>query len=450
MSLVVGGEAAQAQSGPGAQPTTTQPPTGGPTTTAAGAGQALAGTLTADGEPVEGVTITVTDASGGQVATVESDGSGRWQVPVPQPGQYTITLDESTLPDDVTVQEGRRSEVQIPLNAGRVGQVAFPLAGEGGDGGGAAAGGSTATRSFVDKLSQSVVNGIKFGLVIAMASVGLSLVFGTTGLVNFSHGELVTFGAIAAWFLNTAGFHVGPLDLFGPLQLIPAAVIAVVLGAAVGGSLDLAVFRPLRRRGTGTFQLMVMTIGLSLAARQLLLIWFGSGSPRFQDYTIQSTIDIGPIAITPRDMWIMGLSLATLIGVGALLLLTRVGKAMRAVADSADLAESSGVNVQRIILFVWALGGGLAALGGIFQGAMTSVNYLSGFQMLLLMFAAVILGGLGTAFGAAVGGVVIGLATEVSTVWFSSELKYAWALVVLVAVLLLRPQGIFGVRERVG
>jgi neutral amino acid transport system permease protein len=435
---VVSMSAAHAQPEPTEQPTTTQ-----------AAAQALTGTLRAGGDPVDGVAIRVTDEAGGPVGEAETDASGQWQVPVAEAGRYTITLDRETLPEGVTIQEGRRSEVQLTVGIGRTAQVAFPLAsGEGDDEGGQAAGGGG--RSFFEELSQSVANGLKFGLVIAMAAVGLSLVFGTTGLVNFSHGELVTFGAIAAWFLNTSGFHVGPLDLFGPLQLIAAALIAVALGAAVGGSLDLAIFRPLRKRGTGTFQLMVITIGLSLAARQLLLIWFGSRSPRYVDYAIQSTVDIGPIAITPRDLWIMGLSLATLLAVGAMLLLTRVGRAMRAVADNADLAESSGVDVQRIILFVWVLGGGLAALGGVFQGAMTNVNYLNGFQMLLLMFAAIILGGLGTAFGAVVGGIAIGLATEVSTVWFSSELKFGWALVVLVAVLLLRPQGIFGVRERVG
>lgn len=435
--------AAHGQTEPTEQPTTTGAGETPPTT--AEGGQAYAGTLRSGGEPVEGVTIRVTDEAGEEVGEAETDEDGQWQVAV-EPGPHTIALDESTLPEGVAIREGRSAEVELTAGIGRTRQVAFPLTGEddGGDTGGASG------RSFGDKLSQATANGIKFGLVIAMASVGLSLVFGTTGLVNFSHGELVTFGAIAAWFLNASGFHVGPLDLFGPIHLVPAAILAVLLGAAVGGALDVGLFRPLRRRGTGAFQRMVITIGLSLAARQLLLIWFGSRSLRYQDYTIQSAVDLGPVAITPRDLWIMALSLVTLLAVGAMLLMTRVGKAMRAVADNPDLAESSGIDVQRIIALVWVMGGGLAALGGVFQGAMTSVNYLNGFQLLLLMFAAVILGGLGTAFGAAVGGVAIGLATEVSTVWLSSELKFAWALVVLVIVLLVRPQGFFGVRERVG
>jgi branched-chain amino acid transport system permease protein len=149
-------------------------------------------------------------------------------------------------------------------------------------------------------------------------------------------------------------------------------------------------------------------------------------------------------------MIVMGMSVVVLLGVAALLQRTRIGKAMRAVSDNPDLASSSGVNVERVILVVWGMGAGLAALGGIFQAAVTNVNYLMGFQLLLLMFAAVVLGGLGTAYGAVIGSIVVGLATEVSTVWFSSELKFVWALVVLIAVLLVRPQGILGTRERVG
>jgi neutral amino acid transport system permease protein len=132
-----------------------------------------------------------------------------------------------------------------------------------------------------------------------------------------------------------------------------------------------------------------------------------------------------------------------------LLQFTRVGRAVRAVADNQDLAASSGIDVQRVILYVWLFGVGLAALGGSLLGIVTTVSHLMGFELLLLMFAAVILGGLGTAFGAAAGGIVIGLATEITTVWTPAEIKFVWALAALVLVLLIRPQGIFGVRERV-
>lgn len=426
--------------GTGTPTPTTSAPTGagsGPTTTAAPPGvTAVAGTIRVGQEVLEGVRITVTAADGTEVDEVETDEEGAWLVEVPGPGTYTVTLDEGSLPEGVSVREGARSTVEINVPIGLTRQTAFPLVGEGGEG--APAGGG---RSTTDKLAQSVVNGVKFGLIIAMTAVGLSLIFGTTGLVNFAHGELVAFGAIVAWFLNASGPRI---------HLVGAAALAVLIGTLVGGTLEAGLWRPLRRRRAGSFQLMVISIGLSLAARQLLLIWFGSRSLRYADYAIQPARSFGPVDITPRDLAVMGLSVLALLGVAALLQRTRVGKAIRAVADNPDLAESSGVDVDWIVLFVWALGAGLAALGGIFQATVTNVSYLMGFQLLLLMFAGVILGGLGTAYGAMVGSLVVGLATELSTVWLDSELKYAWALLVLIVVLLVRPQGLLGTRERVG
>jgi neutral amino acid transport system permease protein len=129
---------------------------------------------------------------------------------------------------------------------------------------------------------------------------------------------------------------------------------------------------------------------------------------------------------------------------------TRTGKAIRAVSDNRDLAESSGIDVSRVILNVWLLAGGLAALGGVFFGLAQLVSWDMGFKLLLLMFAAVILGGLGTAYGVIAGSLVVGIVAQVSTIWFPVELQNAWALLVLILVLLVRPQGIFGQRERVG
>ena len=129
---------------------------------------------------------------------------------------------------------------------------------------------------------------------------------------------------------------------------------------------------------------------------------------------------------------------------------TRIGKAMRAVADNRDLAESSGIDVNRVVMVVWIVGAALAAIGGILFGSAVAVDWFMGFRLLLLMFAAVILGGLGTAYGAMVGAIVIGLVTELSVLWFPAELKFMWALVVLIVVLLVRPQGILGRAERIG
>jgi branched-chain amino acid transport system permease protein len=436
-------------------------------TTTAGAqpgqdsGLALAGTLRAGGQPVAGATITVTDADDAEVGTAESAADGTWSIPVPEPGQYTIVLDAETLPAGVALTEASRGTITRSVGTGTT-PVPFPLRRDGGptattqpDSG--APGGTGGEEEEVPasvgadltssgaplskRLARAGLNGIQFGLIIAMTSIGLSLIYGTTSLVNFAHGEMVTFGAIAAWALNREGPQI---------HLVWATLLAIVAGALLGGVLERGLWRPLRERHTRQFQLLVISIGLSLLMRPILLIWFGSSSQRYAQYSIQDSIDLGIVSVTPRDLSVMALSVVCLIGVGLLLQRTRIGKAMRAVSDNADLAESSGIDVRRVVLFVWVVGGALAAAGGVFQGIITSVNYLNGQQLLLLMFAGVILGGLGTAYGAMVGSIVVGLATEISTVWLNPELKYVWALVVLVGVMLVRPQGILGSRERVG
>jgi len=284
------------------------------------------------------------------------------------------------------------------------------------------------------------VVGVRYGLIIALASVGLSLIFGTTGLTNFAHGELVTFGALICWYVNV---RLG-------VQLLPAALIAVLAGALAGALLDRGLWRPLRKRGTGLIAMLVVSIGLSILLRYVFLYQFGGRSRPFADYTVQREIDIGPIAITPKDLISIGLSLAVLLVVAVLLQRTRIGKAMRAVADNPDLAASSGIDVQRVILFVWFFGSGLAALGGILIALGEQANWQLGFSYLLLMFAGITLGGLGTAYGALVGGFVVGLFVQVSTFWIASELKTVGALAILILVLLFRPQGILGTAERVG
>jgi len=224
----------------------------------------------------------------------------------------------------------------------------------------------------------------------------------------------------------------------------------MVVAGAGGGLLDLGVWRPLRRRRTGLIAMMVVSIGLSIAVRYVFLYQFGGRTRPYSGYNLQRAVDIGPISIAPKDLWVIGISLLVLVGVGLALQLTRIGKAMRAVADNPDLAESSGIDVERVILMVWVTGSALACLGGVFFGLGEQVSFQFGFQLLLLMFAGVTLGGLGTAYGALVGSFVIGLFVQVSTLWVSSELKNVGAFAILILILLVRPQGILGRAERVG
>ncbi|PLS76695.1 MAG: branched-chain amino acid ABC transporter permease [Actinobacteria bacterium] len=384
-----------------------------------------------DGEltPVEGVKVTVATATGEEVGTAVSDDEGEFRLALPGPGQYVATLDESTLPKGVRLRTPGANTRTFSINVGQSRPLLFPLGIR-----------ARQTTGDFDRGLQLLVEGVKFGLLIAMAAVGLSLIYGTTGLVNFAHGEIVTFGAMMAWIANQL------LDV----QLIPAALAAVVVTAIAAGLLDVGVWRPLRRRGTGLIAAMVVSIGLSFLLRHLFLYQFGGRTRPYGDYTLQRATQLGPVEIAPKDIFSIALSLIVLIGFGLLLQRTRWGKATRAVADNPELAASSGIDVDKVVRLVWTVGGGLAALGGVLLGVAEQVGFQMGFQLLLLMFAGITLGGLGTAYGALLGCFVVGMLVQVSTLWISSELKTVGALVVLILILLVRPQGILGQAERVG
>jgi branched-chain amino acid transport system permease protein len=230
-----------------------------------------------------------------------------------------------------------------------------------------------------------------------------------------------------------------------------AIAIAIVLSAGLGYTLDAVIWKPLRRRGVALIPLMIVSIGLSLALRYTYQFFYGGATRQLPGATIPSDIHIGPITLSWIDVASMATSIVVLLAFAFFLLRTRIGKATRAVSDNASLAAASGIDVDRVIRIVWIAGGALAGLSGILWAYFRpGVSWDMGFQILLLIFAAVTLGGLGTAFGALVGSLIVGLFIELSTLWLPSDMKYVGALVVLILVLLFRPQGILGRRERIG
>lgn len=380
-----------------------------------------------DDERVEGVVIVVTDAADEEVTRVETDADGKATISLPGEGQYTATIDLDSLADDVGLPREGGESVAIDPSRSRILNLTL------GDR-------ARAASSTWDRVPQLLFNGFSFGLVIAITSVGLSLIFGTTGLVNFSHSEHVTWGAMVAWWINV-DHHV---------NIVIAALIAIAVGAATGALVDRLLWARLRSRGMSLVAMMIVSIGLSLAARSLFQLLFGGVFRPYRQFYRQDGIDIGPITTTPKILWMIALIIIVIVGIATLLQFTRIGKAMRAVADNGDLAASSGIDVDRVILFVWALGGGLAALGGILFGLQQQVQFEMGFKLLLLMFAGITLGGLGTAYGALVGSFAVGMLIETSTLIVPTELKNVGALLVLILVLLVRPQGILGRAERIG
>jgi branched-chain amino acid transport system permease protein len=413
------------------------------TASAAGAqddGEAVNGTIRyRDAEnanvPVPDVEIVVRDADGGEVGTAVSGADGTFRLVLPGPGDYTAAISVDTIPDGVTLRNPDRAELSFNLTDGQQRALAFPLIE--GDGSTVVQTGSSTWESAL----RLTVDGLKFGLIIAMCSVGLSLIFGTTGLVNFAHGELVTVGAVLAYAFNVGiGLH-----------FLIAAPLAMLITAALGGANDRFLWRPLRNRSTGLIAMLVISIGLSILVRYFILWQFSGFRKAYNQYTLQTDgLSLGPVTIVPREIVTILLAILTLVGVALVVQRTRLGKAMRAVSDNKDLAESSGIDVERVIQVIWIAGAGLAGLGGVLFGLDQQVKWDMGFDLLLLMFAAVTLGGLGTAYGALVGSIIVGLFVQLSTLIVAPELKSVGALLVLVIILLVRPQGILGQKERIG
>jgi branched-chain amino acid transport system permease protein len=268
----------------------------------------------------------------------------------------------------------------------------------------------------------------------------LSLIFGTTGLTNFAHGEMVTFGGLMAFWLNV---------IIG-IPLLLGAPLVVVLGGLFGYLFNELIFGRLRKRGIGLISQLVVSVGLSIMLRNFFLYQFGGRTRPLDDFSLQVAKKFGPVSITMRDLTTAIISLIVLVAVAMFLQRSRTGKAIRAVSDNAALASSTGIDTQRIIRIVWIAGGALAALGGLFRGLDEQVGFEMGSGLIFLMFAGITLGGLGSAYGALVGGFFVGLFVELASLVVPAELKNAPALLILVVVLIVRPQGILGRKQRVG
>jgi len=381
--------------------------------------------------PIANAKVIVTDALGAVVGEAVTDSNGEAKIAVPARADYTITLDTSTLPEGASLATGGTNSFKLLKDSfvTQTKRVTF-IVGQ--------AGYSSIT--MTEKIAQRAADGVRLGLIIALCSVGLSLVFGTTGLTNFAHGEMITFGGLMAFFFNvTIGI---------PLLII--APVVVVLGGAFGYAFDWVIFARLRKRSIGLISQLVVSVGLSIMLRNFYLFQFGGRTRPLDDFSLQVGMDIGPIKITPRDLTTGIISLIVLITVALVLQRSRTGKAVRAVSDNPNLASATGIDTQRIIKIVWCAGGALAALGGVFRGLDEQVGFNMGSGLLFLMFAAITLGGLGSAFGALVGGFLVGLLVEMASLVVPSELKNAPALLILILVLVLRPQGILGKSTRVG
>jgi branched-subunit amino acid ABC-type transport system permease component len=286
---------------------------------------------------------------------------------------------------------------------------------------------------------QLLVNGLVTGSVYAIAAVGISLVYGILRLVNFAYGDMMAFGAFAGFFANaTLG-----------LPMVASAVFAMAAVAVLSVSLDLVLWRPLRHRRAGFMSLFLASIGVALVLRQAMLLIWGP-QPRSYDVDPFKVYVIGDVRLSLAQVATIVSATVAIAAIGVFLARTSTGRVMRAMSDDRVLAQLSGIDVNRVIVTTWIISGLTAGLAGVLAALVqSSFDPNFGFQLLLPVFAAVVLGGIGSAYGALAGGLILGVATELST-WegfgggVDPVYKPVMAFVVLIVALLLRPQGLFG------
>jgi branched-subunit amino acid ABC-type transport system permease component len=388
---------------------------------------------------IPGVRVTVEDESGNPLGEATSASDGTFKIDLPGPSIDHLGKSFKVLLDRETVPEGSEPEVTsrtITINLDTDQSVTFPV------------GAVTEGTGKLAEALQLAIGGLVFSVVLAMGALGLSMIFGTTGLTNFAHGELITFGALVAFAVDRLP---GTISIGGQEITIIVGVVAAFLVSGLFGWLnDFALWGPLRRRGTGLIAMMIVSIGLSVFLRNVYQYFAGAQSQNYSQYSAVTPWEIGPILLTPKELIVILGGMAVLVAATSLLQFTRLGKATRAVADNPALSSATGINVERVIQLVWVGGAALAGLSGALLGLTQGFDYQIGFKILLLVFAAVVLGGLGTIWGAIIGAFFIGLFTELTTLFVSAEFKFVGALIVLIVVLLFRPQGLLGKAQRVG
>jgi neutral amino acid transport system permease protein len=282
-------------------------------------------------------------------------------------------------------------------------------------------------------VAQTGVNGLSLGAIYALGAVGLTLVYGILRLVNFAHGDFLTFGAYMAYLVNVT---------WG-LPLVVAVFWAMIATAVLGLLFERVLWGPMRAKHAGFLQLILMSLGLAFVLRAVFT-WFWGTEVRVLDVNVTSTVEFLGLRIGQTQLIVVIVGVGVLIAVGLMLRLTTLGKRMRALSDDLELAETAGIDTRRVINYTWIFAGALAGLAGVLAASVTDLYPELGFELLLPIFAAVILGGIGDAFGALAAGLLIGVMTEWSTLVIDARWKTGVGFVVLVLALIIRPQGIFG------
>jgi branched-chain amino acid transport system permease protein len=303
---------------------------------------------------------------------------------------------------------------------------------------------------------QHLVDGLIVGSIVALGAIGVTLTYSMLRFANFAHGEYLAWGAyLALTALGAAQALIGgPAAPLGPFSFGWPLLLALLLAMALTGGLalllDWALFARLGRHGAA-ITLVIAGFGASLALRNLLFFIYG-GVPEYYSREIQLALHLVPrdllggLRITPDQLLMLGVTAAAVAGLHLFLTRTTLGRAMRAVSQNPMLASVTGIDVAAVIRWVWVIGAGLAALAGVLAGLTIQIRPTLGFDLLLPLFAAAILGGIGSVYGAVLGGLIVGLAESLAVPLIGAEYRAAVAFLILIAILLVRPTGILGER----
>lgn len=278
---------------------------------------------------------------------------------------------------------------------------------------------------------QLLINGIAIGSILSLAAIGLTLTYGILKLSNFAHGDFMTLGAYLTWLINSSGLNIWLSMIISAVGTIIAMLIAEYL-----------LWKPMRDRRASDTTLIIISIGLALFVRNGILFLYGGSNQQYLLPVVRA-LEFGDLRIAYYRIVVVGMAIAAIIVLHLILKNTKIGKAMRAVADNIDLARVSGINVERVVLWTWIITGTLTAFAGAMYGLIAVVRPNMGWFLILPMFASVILGGIGNVYGAIAGSFIIGIAQELSVPFLGSEYKLGVALAIMIVILLVRPQGLF-------
>jgi branched-chain amino acid transport system permease protein len=296
---------------------------------------------------------------------------------------------------------------------------------------------------------QYLVTGIIVGSIIALGALGITLIYGILKFAHFAHGDMMMFGAYVALGALVGGGSIGPLS-FGWGMIFAIFVSMVALGAG-SVAIDRVVYRPLRQRGSGAVVLAIASLGMAIVLRAIMLLWWGPDQ-QFYVTGIHPAKDFPfDIKLKPDQVFIVATAFVLMALVYLLLFRTKMGKAMRAMSDNADLAQVTGIDTEQVVMWTWIIGGALAAVAGILLGIQSNLKPELGFTFILPLFAGAILGGLGSPQGALVGAMIVGISQEVFVgidlpfpPFGVAGYKPAVSFGILILILLVRPRGLFG------